>query len=123
MEKSSKQLHNNDKFIDPINKKFRECSLLYDYECNEECKIKEIKKTLFGFITEDKCQEKNISMDKLFKNSSYNLNRNDIVNFICSYEQYSDENLFFQIDFPENEYNNEKLLSILNDLFLQGLNQ
>ena len=123
MKKYSKELINNDKFIDPINKKFRNCKLLKDYECNEECHIVDVKKTIYGLITAEECHEKNTQMKNLFRNSSYKLNRNDIINFICSYEQYSDEDLFFQIEFDEKEYNNERLLEILNNLFNQGLNQ
>ena len=62
-------------------------------------------------------------MTELFKKSSIDLSRNDIINFICSYEQYYDEKLFFELEFNEKEYTNEKLLSILNEFFLQGLNQ
>ena len=120
----NKQFINKNLFIDPINKMFRDCSKLKSYECNEECELDSNYFSISYWTSKEvKCKQKNIPMNELFKKSSINLSRDDIINFICSYEQYCDENIFFKLEFDENVYTNEKLLSILNKLFMQGLNQ
>lgn len=109
---------NHEYFINPIDKKFRNCDLLSEENCNEECEKSISRKMLLYKNTS--CVDKYISMKNFMLKSIRDLSKDELILFLCSYEQYSDEDLFFEIDY---NYTHNELLSKARKLILSGLNQ
>lgn len=93
----------------PIDKFYRNCSLLYKEDCKEECKLEK-----------NDCIE-DINLKSFLTKSIHELDLLELILFISGYEQYSNPSIYFNID--ELKYNREELINISTNLIYLGLNQ
>jgi hypothetical protein len=117
-ESIKKSYSNHENFINPIEKIFRNCNLVSDENCNEECEPKTTSS--YFFMKNTSCVDKNDGMISIMVKSINNLTREELILFLCSYEQYSNEDLFFEIDY---NYDRNQLISLARRLISEGLNQ
>lgn len=113
---------NYDYFIDPSNKILLSCDNYLYNECYEQCMLgSENYNNFFNTDYKYKCVKNKIDSKNLFLNSLNLLNKKELIVFICSYEQYSNIDLFFNYRFDNYKKNDLKNIAI--DMINIGLNQ
>ena len=127
LKKTPNQDYNNiNNIIYGPEKKIRNCSTLKEEECAEECeKIEQGSFFAWTGITKKSFNCVNRSdFKEMYKKSIENLSRKELIIFLCGYEQYDNEKLFYEIDYPDSDdYSEEKLIKIAENFIDNGLNQ
>ena len=125
----TKTANENYKDIDyilyPPEKKIRNCSILKEEECAEECeRIEQGSFFAWTGITKKtiKCTNRS-DIKEIFKKSIENLSRKELIIFLCGYEQYENEELFYEIEYDEKIYFDNELIQYAKDFIDNGLNQ